>query len=58
LEEKGIVTSGDDLPEIARFLRPDGRPYRAADVIAVLLDRPPPPALESGPSRGSIADRI
>jgi nitronate monooxygenase len=37
LEEKGIVTSGFDLPEVARFVQPDRLEYRAADVIDALL---------------------
>lgn len=34
--EPGIVTMGDDLPGVARFLPPDATEYRAADVIAML----------------------
>ncbi|MGB8266738.1 MAG: nitronate monooxygenase [Candidatus Velthaea sp.] len=40
IEEKGIVTSGNDLPEIARFVRPGRFEYHAADVIADLLGMP------------------
>ena len=36
--EVGIVTAGDDLAQIARFLEPGQTTYRAADVIARLLD--------------------
>jgi nitronate monooxygenase len=36
--EAGIVTSGDDLTGLARFMRPGSTSYTAADVIRVLLD--------------------
>jgi nitronate monooxygenase len=36
--EKGLVTSGDDLTGISRFLRPDGEIYSAADVVAQLVN--------------------
>jgi nitronate monooxygenase len=36
--EAGIVTSGDDLTEIARFLPPDSLTYTAADVIAKMTE--------------------
>ena len=36
--EAGIVTSGDDLPGVKRFLPPQGLHYSAADVLAKLLD--------------------
>jgi nitronate monooxygenase len=35
--EKGLVTSGDDLTEIIRFLPPNGSTYTAADVVKNLL---------------------
>jgi nitronate monooxygenase len=35
--EQGLVTSGDDLTEIARFLPPGATSYTAADVVAKLL---------------------
>jgi nitronate monooxygenase len=35
-EEPGIVTSGDDLARLTRFLPPGGTRYTAADVIAAL----------------------
>ena len=35
--EVGIVTAGDDLAQIARFLAPGQTTYGAADVIAHLL---------------------
>jgi hypothetical protein len=38
--EAGIVTSGDDLTGIARFMRPGSTSYTAADVIRVLLNEP------------------
>jgi nitronate monooxygenase len=34
--EQGLVTAGDDLTAIARFLPPEGLEYSAADVIAQL----------------------
>jgi nitronate monooxygenase len=37
LEEAGIVTSGCDLPSVARFVPGDSLEYRAADVIEALL---------------------
>ena len=37
LIEKGLVTAGNDLTEIGRFLPLDGSTYSAADVIANLL---------------------
>jgi nitronate monooxygenase len=36
--EAGIVTSGNDLTELGRFLPAEGLEYSAADVIAKLLD--------------------
>lgn len=38
--EQGLLTSGDDLMEIARLLRPGTSGYSAADVVTYLLDRP------------------
>lgn len=35
--EPGVVTSGNDLTTIGRFLPPDARTYHAADVVAKLL---------------------
>jgi hypothetical protein len=37
-EEPAVVTAGDDLAGIGRFLAPGESSYRAADVIARLLD--------------------
>jgi nitronate monooxygenase len=37
LEELGIVTSGLDLPQVARFVSQDRTEYHAADVVADLL---------------------
>jgi nitronate monooxygenase len=39
--EKGFVTSGDDLPVVARFLPETGLTYSAADVVSVLLNGRP-----------------
>jgi nitronate monooxygenase len=39
--EPGLVTAGDDLAEIARFLPPAGLSYSAADVIAKLTGAAP-----------------
>ena len=36
--EAGLVTSGNDLTAITRFLPPDGSTYGAADVVAKLLN--------------------
>jgi nitronate monooxygenase len=38
LAEKTLVTSGDDVADVARFLRPDATSYSAADVVARLLE--------------------
>ncbi len=35
--EKPLVTSGDDVANVARFLKPGARSYKAADVLAYLL---------------------
>jgi nitronate monooxygenase len=35
--EPGVVTSGDDLSGITRFMPTDGSPYSAADVIRIML---------------------
>jgi nitronate monooxygenase len=35
--EPGIVTAGDDLAGLARFMKADTNHYSAADVIAALL---------------------
>ena len=37
LAEKTLVTSGDDVADVARFLRPGATSYSAADVVARLL---------------------
>ncbi len=37
-EEAGLITSGDDLPGVKRFLPAEGLHYSAADVLAKLLD--------------------
>ncbi len=36
--EKGLITSGDDLPEITRFIRNNESRYSAADVVSHLLN--------------------
>jgi nitronate monooxygenase len=38
LAEKTLVTSGDDVADVARFLRPGAASYGAADVVARLLE--------------------
>lgn len=38
--EPPLVTAGDDLTEIARFLPPEASDYTAADVLEALLARP------------------
>jgi len=38
IAEKTLVTSGDDVADIARFLRPGETSYSAADVVARLLE--------------------
>ena len=37
--EAGVVTAGDALADVTRFLRPDGSAYGAGDVIRTLLGR-------------------
>jgi nitronate monooxygenase len=48
IEEKGIVTSGDDLVEVGRFVNADRLEYHAADVIAILLGKSPAPQSKPG----------
>ena len=49
--ELGIITSGDDLTELNRYLPADGSPYHAADVVAALLGgRLPGGSLNSHPA--------
>lgn len=36
--EKGIITAGNDVTHLARFLPPHGLRYSAADVLAILLE--------------------
>jgi nitronate monooxygenase len=52
--EEGLVTAGDDLLGIARFLPPNGSTaYNAADVVAMLCSSTPPstePAEEDRPT--------
>jgi hypothetical protein len=43
--EGGLVTSGDDLPHLVRFLPENGSAYSACDVVARLMA--PVPALSS-----------
>ncbi|MEO8055968.1 MAG: nitronate monooxygenase [Acidobacteriota bacterium] len=38
LAEKTLVTSGDDVADVARFLRPGATSYSAADVVVRLLE--------------------
>ena len=40
IAEKTLVTSGDDVADVARFLRPGATSYGAADVIRRLLETP------------------
>lgn len=37
--EAGVITSGDDLPEIKRFMPEDGNRYSAASVVALMLSK-------------------
>ena len=36
-QEKPLITSGDDVANVARFLKPGARSYRAVDVIEYLM---------------------
>jgi NAD(P)H-dependent flavin oxidoreductase YrpB (nitropropane dioxygenase family) len=47
--EPPLLTSGDDLPGIARFLPPGATSYGAADVIHALLGQRPVAASHHGP---------
>ena len=47
--ENGIVTSGNDLTGIRRFLQPDAASYTAADVVADLMTGVAPRALSESP---------
>lgn len=47
--EAGILTSGDDLPGIVRFMRAGSTSYTAADVIRGLLEGRDTGSLVSGP---------
>lgn len=38
-QEPALRTAGDDVANLARFLRDGGTSYSAADVIGYLLDR-------------------
>lgn len=42
LLEKPMITSGDDVADIARFLKPGATSYSALDVIEYLLPKPMP----------------
>lgn len=46
-DERPIITSGDDVANIARFLKPGAQSYRAADVIECLLPNEMPADNES-----------
>ena len=50
-EELPLVTVGDDVANIARFLKPGEDSYGAADVIQYLLE-PTPDGATDGPRRG------
>ena len=50
--EAGIVTSGDDLTGIGRFMRPGSTSYTAADVIRVLLNKPDASSRTDGQANG------
>jgi len=47
--EPAIVTAGADVAEVARFLTPGSRSYRAVDVLNFVLEafRPSGPELET-----------
>jgi hypothetical protein len=36
-QEKPLITSGDDVANVARFLKPGASSYRTVDVIEYLL---------------------
>lgn len=43
-QERPLITAGDDLCDIARFLKPNTQTYHAADVIDYVLGQQPEPA--------------
>jgi nitronate monooxygenase len=45
--EYGLITAGDDLPTVSRFLKPGQTEYSAADVVTQLLTGCTDPALPS-----------
>jgi nitronate monooxygenase len=45
--EAGIITAGDDLAGVTRFMREGSTRYIAADVIRVLLNQPEAPSAET-----------
>jgi nitronate monooxygenase len=47
--EKPLLTAGDDLPEITRFIKPGTHSYKAADVLAYLLEPEVFPVVPRGP---------
>lgn len=47
--EQPLVTAGDDVADVIRFVRPGARTYRALDVLEDLLT---PPATPDAPPRG------
>lgn len=49
--EKPLLTSGDDVVHIARFLRPDSLSYRAIDVIRQILPETPDPDADSAAAK-------
>jgi len=54
--ENGLITAGNDLVNIVRFIHQDGSAYDAADVISALLDasvRPPCGAVTTNSSASS-----
>jgi nitronate monooxygenase len=44
--EQGIITSGDDLAGLTRFLQPGALEYSAADVVRTLLAEPAVPHVQ------------
>lgn len=54
IAEKTLVTSGDDVAEVARFLQGDAISYSAEDVIQRLLEGVPSPHVDSAPIPASL----
>ncbi|MGJ8635668.1 MAG: nitronate monooxygenase [Phycisphaerales bacterium] len=53
LLEKPLITSGDDVADIARFLKPGATSYSAKDVIEYLLPKPMTVVINAEPQKAT-----